>query len=168
MARLEKIPVIPDRLLTYQGYYDIEQMQAAMRELFEDLRNYDMTMKEFNEKVQDGERDIFIKDDAELQFNDYYRLLIRREISGVGKDVLVESGGKKRLITDGTVKMKIKSWIIPDYLGRRNKGALGEFLGKLYDNVFGKEDLEECKDVGIQDIAALERVFKQQTNSKLT
>lgn len=166
MARKDKIPLLDERHSTFTGYFDLKEIMSSLQHFMENDRNYDQSIRDMDEKEVDGVQQLYWKVDYQQQYSDYYMLNINLKVKAQGKEVEAEIAGKHRVYVEGTIKVTTQSWIIPDYLNRRDKGPLGEFLSKVYDLVIASDEVEECKELAIVDTEGIISEFKQQVNSK--
>lgn len=167
MARGQKIPVVSEKKVSFQGYFNIKDTYKFIKDYLEDTRHYGVAEKDLDEKSLDGSRKITSKNDATAQYNDYYAINIRYILDMSGKEVDIEVGGKKKKFVNGTANLTVNAYVIPDYLEKRDVGAIGEFLGKIYDKFLGKSELTECQEKAAEDVSGLLTEFKKNMNSKL-
>lgn len=167
MGRVNKIAVISERKYKFEGYFDAKEVYKALKDYLEESRHYDYSERDLDEKNDGKTVKIITKAEAEQQFNDYYMTIIMYVLELNGKVVEIEVGGKKKMLTEGKATLTLNSYIKPDYLGKRHDGPLGQFLGRLWDEFFGKDELSDCMLQTVKDINGLIAVFKQQVNSKL-
>ena len=167
MGRHDHIPVMQETPSKFEGYFDTKEIYHALRDFLEKERHYDTSEKDFTEKKDANAYKFSCKIQGDQQFNDYYKAVILYGLDVQGKLVEVEVDGKTKLLTHGKITLYMNSWIAPDYLSKRHDGALGHFLGQLYDHFFGKKELNECALSTVMDVGRMNSIFRQQVNSTI-
>lgn len=145
----------------------MKELYKALGDYLDGERHYDLTEKDLVEKNLGGEREISSKNEAELQYTDYYKIVIKYTIEMKGRDIEVEISGKKRMMTQGVAILTSNAYIQHDFLGKRHSSPLMEFVLSVYDKYFGKEELTKIDKATSKDIGEMIVRFKQQINSKL-
>lgn len=165
----EKIPVTNEKVYKFEGLYDLKETYKHIIEFLENSKHYDVTEKDFEEQNDGGKRKIISKSEAEVEYNDYYKIVLKYELAMEGVDVDVKINDKKTIkLTKGSAKLTVNAYIEPDHHNKKDKlTALGSFLDKLYDKFFGKEELHKCIVYAATDVSELIGRFKQQMNSAL-
>lgn len=159
------MPIMNERKYSFEGAFHIKELYSALSHFMEKSRNYDLTEKDFAERNTGDTREIISKNEAELYFNDYYEVMVKYTIEMKGKVIDVEHKGKMVQLIKGKAVLSVNAYIIPDYLGRRNKGPLREFLDKIYTHYFGDDELGKAIARTGGDVSGLVSVFRQQVNS---
>lgn len=164
----EKIPITKERKYSFEGLFDIKHTYNSLKSFVEDSRHYDLTEREYEETSKDNEKKLLWKFEAEQEYNDYYKIIIKIEVSMQGKNTDVEVNGKMKMLSKGKAEMKLNSYIFPDFQHKKHEGSFAEFLDKLYEKFFGgKEELHECIGSAVGDINELIARFKQNMNSTI-
>lgn len=165
----EKIPIISEKVYKYEGLYDIKETYKHLVEFLENSKHYDVSEKDFEEANDSGKRKIKSKSEAELKFNDYYKIILKYELTMEGVDIDVKVNDKKTIkLTKGTAKLSVNCYIEPDWDNKKKKlTALGEFLDKVYTKLFNRDELDKCINYAATDVGQLIAKFKQQMNSAL-
>ena len=156
----DKIPGGPMRKFQYHGYFEMTKLYGEMKDLFELNRNYDITEKYYVEKAEGGNRELKAYYDGELHYTDYYQLVIILKVAFKGKDVEVEINGRKKIMTQGTIKVIASRYIEVDFQNKRARNPLMEFVTKVYDKYFGTDEISDCVQTMGRDIEALKSLIK--------
>ena len=168
MGHHEKIPIMSERRYVFHGLFDMKQIHKFLKDFLTQSRHYDWTEKDYEEKNEGGERRIWTKVEAEQEYTDYYKVIIRYELLMEGKDVIVEENGKSYKLTKGKAKLTINAYIEPDFAGRRPvNSAFADFLERVYEKHFGGDEREKCIVSTVGDISEMITRFKQTVNSAL-
>lgn len=167
MGRGDRISIIQAKKVSYEGYIEANEVYKNMMHFLEEELHYDPAEREHEEKDIDGSRKIITKIDASAPYNDYYALNIRFFLDISGKETEIEDNGKKRLVLKGTAVLTINAFVLPDYKEMRDKGPLGEFVGKLYDRFLAKEELDKAITKVAVDTGKFVSFFRKEVNSKL-
>lgn len=167
MARGQKIPVVSEKTVSFEGYFSIKDTHKFIKDYLGDTLHYDVTERDLDEKNIDGARNITSKNDAMAQYNDYYAINIRYILEMSGKEVEVDHQGRKKKYVKGKARLSLNAYVIPDYLEKRDLGAVGEFLGRIYDKFLGKSELNECIEKAAGDVGGVINQFKMNMNSSL-
>ena len=164
----DKIPIIRERRYVFQGLFDMKHTYKFLKEFLTESRHYDWTEKDYEEKNENGERRIMSKVEAEQEYTDYYKIIIRYELVMEGKDVVIEEDGKSYKLTKGRAKLIINAYIEPDFAHRRPvDSALSDFLERVYEKYFGNDELSKCIVSVAGDVGEMITRFKQTINSAL-
>lgn len=167
MGGHDKIPIISEKKYKFEGVFDIKETYSSLKKYLGESRHYDVTEKDYSEKNLGGERELVSKNEAEQEYTDYYKVIIKYTIEAKGKEIEIEIDNKKRIMTQGIAILTVNAYIEPDFLGKRSTTALMTFVSKVYDKYFGKEELTECIGSTATDVGGLIAVFKRQMNSKI-
>lgn len=168
MGHHEKIPIITERRYVFQGVFDMKYLNKMLRDFLEHSRHYDWTEKEFDERNEGGERRIVSKVEAEQEYTDYYKVVIRYELLMEGKDIIVEEHGKDHKLTKGKARLILNAYIEPDFANRRPiVSPLSDFIERVYQKIFGGEELSKCVNSTVGDVNELIVRFKQTINSNM-
>lgn len=139
-----------------------------LREFLEESRHYDWVEKDYEERNDGGDRRIMSKAEAEQEYTDYYKVIIKYELVMEGKDVIIEEHGKTHKLTKGKAKLLINAYIEPDHAHRRPvDSAIADFLEKVYHKYFGADELSNCIVSTVTDVKEMIARFKQEINSAL-
>ena len=165
----DKIPIAAEKTYKFEGIYDIKDTYDIIIQYLENSRHYDVTEKDYEEKNSSGIRKIVSKSEAELMYNDYFKPIIKFEIYMEGKDIDVQINDKKTIsLTKGSAKIVINSYIEVDWQAKKEDlTILTSFLKKVYNKLFGRDELNEVIGVVAGDVNQMIVRFKQQMNSKL-
>ena len=164
---MDKIPIASEKKVSFEGYFEMKELYTSLKSYLEDSRHYDITEQDFKEKNISGDREIVSKNSSEQLYNDYYKIFINYVLEMKGKDVEIEIAGKKKVLTQGIAKITINTYIQPDYLGKSSTSPLMEFVTRVYDKYFGKDDFSKVIASMSKDVGQLITIMKQEINSKL-
>jgi hypothetical protein len=167
MSKIDKTPIISEKKVKYEGVFDMKEMYQALKDYLDGERHYDISEKDLVEKNSGGEREIVSKSEAELQYTDYFKIIIKYTIEMKGKEIEIEINNKKRVMTKGVAILKTNAYVQNDFLGKRGSSPLMEFVTSVYDKYFGKEEFTALVGATAKDVNELNARFKQQINSKL-
>lgn len=165
MGGHDKIPIISEKKYKFEGVFDIKETYPLFKKYLEGSRHYDVSEKDYGEKNVGGEREITSKNEAEQEYTDYYKIILRYVFEAKGKDIEVEINGKKRTMVQGIAVLTINAYIEPDFLGKRSTTPLMTFVSKVYDKFISKDELTQCIGSASGDVEGLIAVFKRQMNS---
>jgi len=164
----DKIQVISEKKYTFDGIFDVKETYNYLKEFLEESRHYEVSEKDYEEKNDNGSRKIVSKNEAEAEYNDYYKIILKYELIMQGKDVEVKINEKKTLkLTKGSAKLTINCYIEPDFDGIKPQTPFANFLDKVYSKFFRGSELDKCKESAANDVGELLSRFKQQMNSIL-
>lgn len=165
----EKIHVTNEKVYKFEGLFDIKGTYKHLVEFLENSKHYDVSEKDYEEQNEDGKRKIVSKSEAEIEYNDYYKIIIKYELTIQGVEVDVKINDKKTIkLTKGSAKLSVNSYIEPDWQGKKEKmSELGAFFDKIYTKLFGRDELNKCIEYAATDVGELIAKFKQQMNSTL-
>ncbi len=163
----EKIPVTSEKKYAYAGIFDIMETYSFLKSYLEDSMHYDVTEKDYEEKNDGKSKSILVKFEAEKEYNDYYKIIIKYSLDMKGKDIAIEHNGRVLNRIDGNAKITVNCYIEPDWLEKRQHSALGKFLDQIYNKYISKSELDKCIMTGVMDVGELLSRFKQQMNTTL-
>ena len=161
----DRIPIIIEKKYAYQGIFDIKYTYNILMNFFENSRHYDLAEKYYDEKVSDDGRTIMSKVEAEQEFTDYYKVIIKYQLTMDGKDVTIEQDGKTLKMSKGEAKLIVNAYVVPDFQGQKPKGPLAEFLEKVYHKYIGHDEFIKCAGSAAGDVSELLARFKQSVNA---
>ncbi|MDA3855219.1 MAG: hypothetical protein PF569_03100 [Candidatus Woesearchaeota archaeon] len=165
MAILEKIPVVGEKKYSYEGLFDINGTYLHMKGYLEDAKYFDVSEKDYDEKNVDGSRKIMTKLEAEKLYNDYYKIIIKYELLMEGKDIEIQTEHKTIKLTKGKARIIANAYLEPDWQHGRDKNALHQFLGKVYDKFVGHDEQSNVMKIAGGDVADLMKKFKEHMNT---
>ena len=164
----DKTPLTSEKKYVYNGIYDLKGTYSYIKNFLEETRQYDITEKEIEEVSNAGKRKLSTKIEAEQEFNDYFKVVLKFMMVFEGDDIILEdSTGKTHKLVKGSAKIIINSYVEKDFMHKRPKDGLGLFLAKVYDKFFGKDDFEKVAVSATMDVGTLLANFKQQVNSEV-
>ena len=164
----DKIQIMSEKKYTFNGLFDVKETYNYLKEFLEETRHYEVSEKDYEEKNDAGSRKIVSKNEAEVEYNDYFKIILKYELMMQGKDVEVKINEKKTLkLAKGSAKLTINCYIEPDFDKIRPKSPLADFLDKVFTKFFRGSELDKCKESASQDVGELLIRFKQQMNSIL-
>lgn len=164
----DKTPLASEKKYVYDGIYDLKGTYDDIKYFLENTRQYDVTEREVEESSTPGKRKLSTKIEAAQEFNDYFKVIIKFMMTFQGVDIVLEdSNGKSHKLVKGSATIVINSYVEKDFMHKRPKEGVGEFLAKVYDKFFGKEDFEKVAVSASIDVAKLLARFKQQVNSEV-
>lgn len=164
---LQPIPIDSEKLFTYNGYFNLKGLFDYLMNYLESEMFYDAAIKEFEETAKDGKKKIMAKVEADKFYTDYYKITLKFEINLSGKDAEVEINGKKLLLTDGCAKLKINSYLKPDWQAKRSQTAMMSFLTQIYNKYIGNDELKDGILECIKDRARLLNHFNKYLNTSI-
>ncbi len=165
----DKIQVVNEKRYEFNGIFDIKETYSFLKEFLEESRHYEVSEKDYEEKIDNGSRKIMSKSEAEVEYNDYYKIIIKFELVMQGKDIEVKVNEKKTMkLTKGSAVLTVNCYIEPNFQNIKPKLTdFGEFLERIYDKFFRGSELEACKESAANDVGELIARFKVQMNSVL-
>lgn len=164
----DKIAVISEKKYKFEGLYDLKQIYNYLKKFLEHSRHYEIAEKDYEEKNDNGSRKIMSKTEAEVEYNDYYKIIIKYDLTMQGNDMEVKINEKKTIIlTKGKAQLTVNCYIEPDFDAIRPKTNFGNFLDNVYTKFFRGSELDKCKEYAINDVNDLIFKFKQELNSVL-
>jgi len=164
----DKIQIISEKKYTFDGLFDVKDTYDYLKEFLEKSRHYVISERDFAEKNQGGDREITSISEAEQEWNDYYKIVLKYQLELKGKDTKIQVNKKKTvMLSKGTGTLTINVYIVPDFNKIRPKSPFFDFLDKIYSKFFREDELEKCKDSAAADVDELLNRFKQQMNSIL-
>ena len=156
------MPVVGEKVYTFHGLFDIGEVYNFIKNYIENsIYYYDVSEKHYSEVNDGGKREIMSKLEAVKIHNDYFQIIMKLEIMMSGKEVEVEINGKKKVLTKGTAKLTVNSYIKPDWNNGRGSSAFGKFLGALHDRFVGNDELGVCMTASAVDVGKVVAQFKQ-------
>jgi len=159
---LEKIEVTKEKLYTFHGIFDLCDAYDFVKGYVEDaIYYYDVTEKDYEEVNDSGKRKIMSKLEATKIYNDYFKIVMKFELLMEGKNTEVEVNGQKKMLTKGIAKLKINSYVHPDWNNDRSSSPFASFLGTLHDKFVGNDELGTCIEHAAIDVGKLIANFKQ-------
>ena len=167
MGATDKIAVIAERKVTYNGIYDMKETYSYIKNFLSDSKNYDFAEKDYEEKNDGANRKVDVKCEAELQYNDYYKIILKFNLLMDGKQVSIDTPeGMTLKRVKGSAKLTINCYIQPDWQNKRQKGPLATFLDQLHAHYLkGQQEQEKCIIHAATDVSELIARFKQQMNA---
>jgi hypothetical protein len=156
MGRLENIPVGEEKTIVLEGYYDYDNLLDNIFAVESD-KFYDTTDNYRNRKVsEEGVISFEIHSDFEQEHTDFLRNKIEMELDGEGKMEVVEIEGEKRKLMKGKVKLRLISYIEPDWTEKMDRYPFMTFLYLVRERLFRKHELKEAKGQILKDRRFLE------------
>ena len=73
----DRILVTSERKYTFNGIFNIKETYEHLREYLENSKHYEITEKDYEEKLDEGKKKIVSKNEAEVEFNDYYKIILK-------------------------------------------------------------------------------------------
>ncbi len=167
MGQIDKIPITRERKVTYDGIFDIHNTFKFLKDYLEDSRHYDITERDYEEKKDEKSKRIFANIEAEQEFNDYYKIIIKYSIELNGKSISLKDPKTEKIqnLIEGKAKLIVNGYIEADWQNKRGESDLAKFLDKIYTKYIGKSEEDKCIISGITDINELLGRFKQQINA---
>jgi len=160
-----KIPLTSEKTYSFSGVYDIKHTYSFLKDFLESSRHYDVTEKEYEEKTDGGSKKISSTLEAEQEYNDYYKVIIKFKIEMSGKELSIDDPNISKNLIKGSAKLVLNSYIEVDHMGKRPKGPLGSFLERIYSNYFGKDEFGKVAVYVSKDVSELITRFKQSMNT---
>lgn len=163
----EKIPIINEKKVNVEGIYDMKETYKFLKNFLEESRHYDVSEKDYEEKNNPESRMIKCIIEAEQEYNDYYKVIIKYEIALNGKDMTIEQNGRNLMLTQGKASLTVNAYVEPDFMNKRPKGGLAGFFEKIYEYYFGSDELGKVIGSAAGDVGEFVNRFKQSLNSTL-
>jgi len=160
----EKIPITKEKKIAFNGIFDIREIYNYLKDYLEKSLHYDTTEKELIETNQKGTRKIDSHYEAELQYNDYFKIILKYRLEASGKEITIEHNGKNLTLTQGAISLKTNSYIELDWQNKRSRSPFSKFLDQIYSKYIGKKEVEECARKNSSDVANFIKEFKKLTN----
>lgn len=168
MAILEKIPVTSEKKYSYEGLFEINETYLHLKDYLGNAKYYsDVSEKDYDEKNVDGSRKIMSKIEAEKLYNDYFKIIIKYELLMEGKDVEIKTEHKTIKLTKGKAQIIVNAYLEPDWQHGRDKNALHQFLGKIYDKFIGHDEQSKVMEIAAGDVSDLMQKFKMHMNTTI-
>lgn len=167
MATKDLFPLITERKYSFKGIFKLEDTYKFLKDFLENSRFYDVSEKDFEEKIEGDSKSLKAKIEAEQMFNDYYKVIIRYGIEMKGKEINTEINGRIEKLIDGTAKLIVNVYLQPDYQNKKPKPALLNFLDKVYNKYIGKDEMALVAMSASKDVKELISRFKQNMNMEL-
>ncbi|MCA9495342.1 MAG: hypothetical protein KC589_00210 [Nanoarchaeota archaeon] len=161
----DRIPIISEKKYKFEGIFDIKYTYNILVDFLENSRHYDVAEKDYDEKIDGNSRNIMSKIEAEQEFTDYYKVIIKYQLVMEGKDISIEQDGKTLKMSKGKAKIIVNAYIIPDFQGHKPNGPLAEFLEKVYHKYIGHDEFDKCVGSAAGDVSELITRFKQSVNA---
>ena len=160
---MSKTTIISDKRINYEGLYDLKSAYSFLKSYLGDFKHYDVTEKEAEEINKGDIRELKGNFEAELEYNDYYKFIITFELKFAGKKVVTQRDGEYHDLVEGNANLYINAYIETDYLQKRPKGPIGEFLDKIYSKYIEDEQKKAIGDLA-GDVSEFISRFKQNLN----
>jgi len=168
MGEHDKIPIISEKKVIYSEIYDIKEEYKYLKEFLENSRHYDITEKDYEEKNDKGDRSIVVKCEAEQEFTDYYKIIIKFGLKMNGKDISIQTPeGKNLNRTEGKANISVNAYILADWQNKRGQSPLSKFLDKVYSKYVGGDEMDRCIGSAVGDVNEILGRFKQQMNTTM-
>jgi hypothetical protein len=160
MGRLEHIPVGEEKTIVLEGYYDYDNVLDNVIGGMESDRYYDTTDNYRSRKVsEEGFITFEIHCDFDQGYTDYLKNKIEIELDGEGKFNVVEIEGEKKKLMKGKLKVRIISYIIPEWTEKMDRYPFMSFIYLVRERLFRKHELHEAKIQIMKDRKFLEQQF---------
>jgi hypothetical protein len=164
----DKLALFSEKKYTYSGYFDMKAIYNYIKDYLEESRHYDISEKDYSESHDGNKREITSVNEAEQQWNDVFKVILKYQLNMSGVDEEVEINEKKKVIlTKGKATIIINAYIEMDTSSIPQKGPFSTFLNKVYNHFFRKSELDEVKKSAMEDVNGLLYRFKTEINSKL-
>ncbi len=140
---------------TQVGYWDYSEVYGMLYNWIKD-KGYDLSEKQYKEKLSGGGKEIVIKWEAKKSVTDYflYKIELDWHILGM-KDAEVEIGGKKAKTNKGELEIVFKGTIVKDYEKRWEDGPFYKILRGIYENYIIRTTIGEYEDDLKDDVKEL-------------
>lgn len=161
---IDKIPITSEKVVSFTGYFDLGEIYSRLKDFMGNSEHYDIAEKELVEQNQQGKRKIDSHIEAEMQYNDYYKIIVKLRLEASGKETTIEHAGKSIKVTNGTVSIKLNSYIECDWQKKRGTSPFAKFIDQVYNKYISKEELEKAAGVGSQSIGRILAEYKKLTN----
>lgn len=171
------MPGVPDKdkmLLTNQrkfhftGYYDIDEVDSALKSYLEDEKHYDTEEIDLERRNTGGKQKLISKVIGDRLINDYYGAHVRYVLLSSGNEVEKEIDGVKKKLTKGTLSISVNSYLVSDHRKERSHyGTIGKFIMKVYDYFFIEKEKRRCLVMVLMDTGGLLNVFRAQRYERL-
>ncbi len=165
---MEIIPATSEKKYTFEGYFNLKETFTHLQKYLEESKYYwDVTLKEHTEKNSGNAKEIDSKFEAVKAYNDQFEIILKYQIQMSGKDEEVKLNNKVIKLTKGKAKIILNAYIKKDWHARREKSALHQFLGEVYDKFIGQDELGSVMKEAGKDVSDLLARFKEHMNSQI-
>ena len=114
--------------VAYKGLFNFNEVYKFCDDYMGE-KGYYVIEKSNEQEENKGVIKLKIKRDGFKKATDYYKYDLRLTITGSFKKTYAEKDGKKIIVDDGNVAVKIQGFLIPDYSFANYSGA---WSGKIY------------------------------------
>lgn len=156
----ELIPIITEKVISIDGYFDLKQTYSDLMTLIEDSLGYDTNVKDYNEANQDGKKEITSIVEGERLYNEVYKIVLKFKFQAKGKDSTIELNGKKIKLIKGNGRLSLNCFLDPDWDNQRQSGPLAKFLQQLYNRYIGNDEQKKIEESAVNDTKLIEAKFK--------
>ena len=163
----EKIPVIKEEKFAVKCYFDVKQTYSDIIAFIEDSLCYSVALKDYDEKNQDGKREITASLEANRLYNEVYKIILKFKFELEGKDETIELDGKKVDIVKGGATLTMNVFLEPDWDSQRKPGSLAKFLQEVYNKYIGNDEQDTVKKAAKKDYKLIISRFKQHMNATI-
>lgn len=167
MGHNDRIPIASEKKYAYEGIFDLKDTYQFIKQYMEDSLHYDVSEKDYEETNNGDSKRIFVKFEAEQEYTDYYKIIIKYSLEMTGKEITINMNNKDYHRLKGKSKLVVNAYVETDWMEKRQHSPMSEFFNKLYDKFFGQDDLNKCIFSGVKDVSTLITIFKQQMNTTL-
>lgn len=144
-----------------EGYFNIDKLYEFVKNYLENVKGYDVTEKEFNQSSSENNRKLEAVLEAEQEYTDYFKKVVKCKVILEGSPVEVEMNGEKKVMHKGKAKLVTAGFVKPDWMSKRDKGPLTRFLDQLYNKYIEPSPIVKPAGAVGQDIAQLISRFRQ-------
>ncbi len=138
--------VVVKRKLRHKGIFDFKETYNFGYSWLTD-NDYDLTEKNYTEKVTDRGKEVVIEWEALRKISDYFRFQIKANWRVLGmNDIEVEEEGKKVGMQKGDVTIRFSGILIKDYENRWEGNPFFKFLRGLYERYIIRSRIEKYED----------------------
>jgi len=127
----------------YVGIWSFKDVYRFVYDWFID-NDYDLTEKNYSEKVKPDGKEIEIKWEAMRKISDYFKFTIKADWRILGMtEVEVQKEGAKVKMNKGTIEIKFTAVLLKDYEQRWENTAFLKFLRGVYDRYIIRGRIEQ-------------------------
>ena len=161
-----KSPIVQGREYNYSGIYDLKGTYNFVKNYLENTKHYDITEKEVEEATSGDKKKLISKLEAEIEYDDYFKIVLTFELKLNGKPIIVEdSKGNKHSLVEGGANITVNGYLLKDHMNKRPKGPVLELLEKMYGFYINPDENKKMAGYVSREVNDLITRFKQQVNS---
>ncbi len=144
--RLYKGKVKQRGIFSYSDFYNFSYDWLRQED-------YDVTERNYTEKVIGDAKDIQVVWEAERKISDYFKYMIKVRMNIWGmKKIKVKKEGKEISMDTGLFEINFEVWLIKDYEDRWENHPFWKFLRGLYERYIIRARVDLYEDKAIEEL----------------